>query len=157
MDGITQYLLTITAAAIICALISTFLKTKGSIFSVIKLLTGLFMALCAVSPFLNIKDLDFYGFMDSIHFDAQEAVCIGENMVMESTGKIIKDQVAAYILDKAATMELDIEVEVTLDSSNPPQPCAVTLKGAVSPYAKEILSQYINNTLGIAKEDQFWK
>ncbi len=157
MDGIRQYLLTITAAAVLCALINSLLKSKGSIYAVIKLLTGLFMALCAISPFLNIGDLNFNSFTDAINIEAAEVVIAGENMALESTGRIIKEQVAAYILDKAATMDLDIEVEVTLDSSNPPQPCAVMLKGAVSPYAKEILGQYINDTLGIAKEDQFWK
>jgi len=54
-------------------------------------------------------------------------------------------------------MDLNIDAEVILDDSSPPKPCSIILKGAASPYAKEILGQYINDTLGIAKEDQLWK
>ncbi len=153
---IRQYLLTVTAAALICAIVNTLTGPQGTVKAVIKLLSGLFLAASVISPWVQIGPLDFSDFSDAFHSEAADAVFAGESAALDGMAEIIKQRTAAYILDKAESLELDIEVEVTLDSSNPPQPCAVTLTGGASPYAKEILRVYIEENLGIAKENQLW-
>ena len=53
-------------------------------------------------------------------------------------------------------MDLDISVEVVLDAANDQIPSTVAIIGNVTPYAKETLSNYIENTLGIRRENQKW-
>lgn len=157
MGDVQQYLLTVTAAAMVCAVVNTLSGPKGTVKAVLKLLTGLFLALSVISPWLDIGQLNLSSFTDDLQNEAVDAVSLGETMALDSVGRIIKEKTAAYILDKAESLGLDIVVEVTLDSSNPPQPCAVKIDGATSPYAKDILMQYIEDNLKIAKENQSWE
>ena len=156
MENIRQYLITVTAAATIAAIINSILGKKGTCAAVVKVLTGLFVAISVISPLLNIKIEQTKSFAKDLEKEAQYAISAGESAALSSVEEIISNEVSAYILDKANTMGLDIEVEVFLNDGYPPQPYSVTIKGDVSPYAKEILGQYIKDNLGIRKEDQKW-
>lgn len=156
MGNVKQYLLTVTTASLICAVVKTLSGSKGAVKSVLQLLSGVFLALTVVSPWLNLSDLDLSTYIGALQNESIVAVSLGESMAEKSTGEIIKDKTTAYILDKANSMDLDVEVEVTLDGSDPPQPCAVSIKGSASPYSKEILKEYIESNLGISKENQSW-
>jgi hypothetical protein len=109
-----------------------------------------------VSP---LRDIDFAiytdyfsGFME----EAQTAVQEGENFAFEELSKRIKEETEAYILDKAVSLGAAVSVEVSLTGSTPPTPNKITIKGAVSPYVKKVLSGYIKEQLGIPEEAQIW-
>ena len=157
MDVMVRYLLTVVSAAIICAIAKNITGRKSAISGVVRFLCGLFLVYCIISPWYQLYDLDLNSFIDSMRTDAGDAVSVGENMAYESAADIIKSKTQAYILDKADSMDLDISVEVTLDESTPPQPCALKITGEVSPYGKKVLSQYIEDNLDIPKEDQIWE
>ena len=156
MEQIRQYLLSVIAAAILCGIVNTIIGKKGAYFAIVRLICGLFMALTVISPLVKIQLNDLTDYVNGLSWQANTAVANGEAMALDEMGAIIKAQTEAYILDKAVSMELDIDVEVTLSSEMPPIPCTVTVKGAVSPYAKEVLRKYIANDLGIPEEDQLW-
>ena len=80
----------------------------------------------------------------------------GKSMAANQVADIIKSQSEAYILDKANRMGLEISVEVELDNDNNSIPSSVCISGNISPYAKKVLSEYITDCLGIAKENQKW-
>ena len=157
MGEIPRYLLSIVVAALICAIVKNIVGNKGIISGVIRFLCGLFLVYCVISPWYQFTNVDFSSLIDSLNVDASAVIADGENMAYEKAADIIKTKTQAYILDKARVMDMDISVEVTLNDSNPPQPCAVKLTGETSPYGKKILSQYIEDNLGIAKEDQIWE
>jgi len=156
MDNIRQYLLTVTAAALICGIVTVFRSKQGTFNAVLKLCTSLFLVLSVISPWLNVRILDFKTYAEGITQDAQSAVNDGEIFAQQQMSTIIKEQAETYILDKATSMGLKLEVEVKLDSSDPPLPMAVTVTGPVSPYTKARLSQCITDDLGIPKEKQEW-
>ena len=54
-------------------------------------------------------------------------------------------------------MGLKIGVEVELDEAKYSVPSGVIFTGSVSPYAKEVLSTYVEDNLGIVRENQKWK
>ena len=156
MGDIRQYLLTIITAAIICAVVNTIMENKGTITAITKMLTGLFLTVAVVSPLVSVQLSDFSGYVRGLDAAANEAVSRGEEMAQNATAAIIIEKTEAYILDKAASLELNIEVEVRLSSTNPLTPETVYLKGSISPYAKECLRQYISNDLGIPGENLIW-
>lgn len=157
MDSIRQYLLSVAAAAIICGIAIGLSGKKSAYSTIVKMLTGLILAVTVIAPLANMKLMDFSDYIDGLSIEADDAVLEGEIMAREATASIIKSNIEAYILDKAASMDLNIEVEVTLSSTSPPGPSAVLITGAVSPYSKEVLMQYIATDLGIPKENQAWK
>lgn len=156
MDGIRRYLLTVTAAALVCAIAGTLFDKKSAPAAVIKLLCGLFMTFCVISPCMDLELMDFSAFTGSFSDEAAAAVSDGKSMAFNARADIIKEQTRTYILDKAQTLNLEIDVEVILDSSDIPAPCAVILRGAASPYGKEVLGQYIESNLSIPKENITW-
>ena len=74
----------------------------------------------------------------------------------QEQAKIIKEQSQAYILDKAVSLGADISVAVTVSETTPPTPIEITVKGAVSPYVKTVLKDYLKEQFGIPEEAQKW-
>lgn len=156
MDGLKSYLLSVVCAAMICAVVYILAEKKSAHCALIRMISGLYMALTLISPIVNIKLTDYADYFSGFRADAQTAVTSGETAALNELRSIIKSQAEAYILDKAVSLDTVLNVEVKLNNENPPIPCSVILTGSVSPYSKDVLSRFISNDLGIAKEDQIW-
>lgn len=155
MESIRSYLLTVTAAALVCGIVTKLIH-KGTLGALMKLLTGLFMALTVVSPLLQLR-LD--GMKDvtlDIQYAASDAAAVGENLAYQELETIISGQTRAYILDKAEALGLTLEVQVKVAGEPYPVPVGVSLRGNVSPYARDVLTDYIAENLAIPVEAQKW-
>ena len=155
MDSIRQYILSISAAALLCSIVKALVGKKTGNGMVVELICGTFMAVTLLSPWLdwNIQDITLY--TDGIKSDAATISELAQERTEAEIRKIIKDESEAYILDKASSMEMDITVEVILQETDPIPVCAV-IAGNVSPYNRTVLSQYIENTLAITEDAQVW-
>jgi hypothetical protein len=156
MDGLREFVVHISATAMICALVVRITQGNSTIKRIIKLLCGVVMAISIVQPIkqMNMIDIDDVGarFQD----EAAQAVQLGKNTAMETWNESISQGVEAYILEKAKTMKVDLGVEVELSKDEIPVPVGVSLTGNVSPYAKSVLSDTISQELNIPKEKQIW-
>lgn len=157
MEAVRQYLLSVTAAAIVCSIINRVIGKTGTYAAIVKLITGLFLVFTVISPFAKLQITDLPAYMDSLTVDADLVVKDGQQTARDAVREIIKAEAEAYILDKAAALDLTVEAEVIVSDTDIPQPCAVTLRGSASPYAKQRLQQLIANDLGIPEEKQTWK
>ncbi len=157
MENIKAYIMSIVAAAIICGVTRGLLNEKTTIGQAGRLLSGILMAITILSPLTTISFRNITDYFEGISVEADKYVDDGKTAAKDSIAGIIKSQVEAYILDKANRMGLEISVEVELDASNNAVPCGVTVTGKLSPYAKEVMSTYMEENLGIAKENQRWK
>lgn len=156
MESIRQYILSVIAAALFCGIINSFISDKKASGKIIKLASGLFMALTLVAPWTKLDITSISDFTQDISADAQAVVSSGEEAAQIYMGEIIKQQTESYILDKAFSLGLDVEVAVCLSGDTPPKPASVTITGTVSPYSKSILSRFIENDLAIPEENQSW-
>lgn len=149
-----QYLLSVVAAAVISGIVTKLLGSKGTQGAVGKLAAGLFLAFTIISPLrtFTISDLDCF----DVSTAAQSAVEEGKTMSAQALRQSIKQRCEAYILDKAQSLNVELEVAVELSEDEIPSPTAITLKGNVSPNAKAKLTQMISEDLGIPKEEQEW-
>ena len=153
MEG---YILSVVASAVICSGLRALFGSKGSTAALLQTICGIYMALVLVVP---LKDIDFSVYTDyfsGIMEEAEAAAEEGENSALQELSKRIKEETEAYILDKAVSLGADVSVEVSLSGSTPPTPNQITVKGAVSPYVKKVLSGYIEEQLGIPEEAQTW-
>ncbi len=156
MDGIRQYLLRLICAALVCGMATGLLGKKGALGATVKLITGIFMILTLVSPFLNFRIGDLSDYLENISTGGNGLVADGQRDAAAALEKIIKEKTEAYILDKAKSFGAELTVEVRLEGSELPVPCGVTLHGSISPYGKRQLSTLIAGELGIAMEEQTW-
>ncbi len=153
MDTIRDYLISITAAAIITGLAAVLTKNSGSISSIIKLLAGLFMTVTILTPIIQLPLSSFQLYLDEISYDADYASTAGKSAADEEIEKIIIERTRAYILDKADDFGAGLDVDVIVKDLIP---CSVNISGPVSPSAKSQLSRYISENLGIPLEAQNW-
>ena len=147
----------IVAAAIVCAVARGLLGKKTATGRVAALVSGILMAITVLAPLGTITFSGISDFWDDLSVDADRYVEKGISLAEKQEADIIKYQSEAYILDKANRMGLQIAVEVELDEHNKNSPCGVVITGDISPYGQMQLGSYIEDTLGIAKENQKWK
>ncbi len=150
-----NYVISIVACAIICSIACSIFDNNGSTGRIIKILTGILMTLTILIPLKNFDSYKISGYFNSASVEANKYVEEGKKDFRNNVTDIIKSRTEAYILDKANSMELDISVEVEL-SDEDSIPCGIKVTGSVAPYEKNILSDYIEETLGIPKEHQKW-
>lgn len=156
MERIGAYLLQVTAAAVICGVLKTIVGQKGTTASLVRILCAVFMTLTILSPLAGIDperwSVSFADFGD----DAKAVVEEAKLSVQKELATDIKERTEAYILDKAKSFGMAISVEVSLSSERIPTPSSVRITGAVPPYAKERLSLWLREELGIPLEEQEW-
>lgn len=156
MEGIRQYIVSVTAAAILCAVLRQLLPEKGLTSSLLKLVSGIFLAFVVISPVKNVDIDSFTVYVDAISLEGESLSAEGEDMAADAMACIIKDRTEAYILDKAKSLNASLAVEVELSADSLPVPETVRLNGTVSPYARSVLETMLAEELGIAKENQIW-
>lgn len=156
MEAVAEYLLSITAAGIVCAVVRNLLGEKHTSGKIIHAVTGVFMAITVFSPILHFQINDLEDYFQEFRSSAQDAVNNGTEMATGAMADIIKQQTESYILDKAASIGAEVDIEVKMSDTNPPVPKEVILSGSVSPYDKSILKQYITENFSIPEENQKW-
>lgn len=155
MEFLRQYVLSIVAASMIGGVVMGFLQ-GGTIKQLLKIICGLFLAFMVISPIqkLDLQDLPVVGEEDAMA--GEEIAAMGEEMAAEAMADIIKSETEAYILDKAAQLNVSLEVQVTVSDGDVPVPVEATLQGSISPYARQQLEAVLTRELGIPKEHQIW-
>lgn len=156
MDNVRQYLISIIAAAMFSSIATLIAEKNGTLSTSIKLITGLFLTLTIIAPLINVRVGDITTYFSDVESQAESLALHGEDIAIAETKDIIKNNLEAYILDKASALGLDIQAEIFMSEGDLYAPLFVTLKGAVSPYAKRRLEQIISDDLDIPKENQTW-
>ena len=155
MEAIREYLLSITAAGILCSVVKRILGEKGTSASVGKLITALFMVITVISPIKHLLSIDDIDFSLQFRQEAKNVVQDGENYASVSIRKVIEERTEAYILEKAKDIGAEIDVTVYLTEDVYPIPYRVRISGYVSPLQKLTIRKCLEE-LGIAEEDQEW-
>ncbi|MBR4972417.1 MAG: hypothetical protein IKY59_05545 [Oscillospiraceae bacterium] len=153
---ISQYVRSVTGAALIGAMVLRLLEGKGSAAGIGKIMVGIFMALTVIAPITQVELSDFWLWIPDVRLDAQASVEDGKTITKNALALSISNRVEAYILDKAAQMDVSLTVQVELSDDTIPVPVRIQLQGNASPYAKNRLQNIIRDELGIDKENQIW-
>lgn len=156
IGAVRGYLLRITAGSFAGAVLLAALP-KGTPRRVAAMLCGLLMLLLALSP---LAELDYDSLAEAIsrlELEKEEARTGIEIQNQELVASIISDRVQTYILDKAASLGMQISVELEMQTrSSTPYPSGVTIRGAATPAQKQQLQTYLEQTFAIAPERQTW-
>lgn len=157
MEGIRKYIVSVVAAAVICAVVKLLIDQKSAPGAVVKLIAGLLLTVTVIGPITNIQFTDLSKYIEDFTLSADAAVETGTAYAAENTAVIIKGRTQAYILDKAQLLGADVQVDVILSDESVQRPCSVVVTGNLSPYAKQKLISIIAQDLGIPEENQTWQ
>lgn len=156
MEGVREYLLSVTAGAMLCGVLKNLVGEKGALSGLYRLICGLFLCFLVISPLAQVSVSDFQNFTGDILEKGRQAADAGEEANEATLRQIITDETRAYIMDKAQTYGADIQVEVVLSEDDPPVPKACTITGSLSPYARQQLKKILIQDLGIPEEKHVW-
>lgn len=148
-----EYLLSVTAAAIICAVIPRLIP-KSKPRELVKLLGGLLLTLTILRPIAQVDLSIVSEFEIPFAADASYYRSMGEKEAETALAECITEKTEAYILAEAERLQAQIHVTVMLDEEN--LPCEVILDGNASPSARERLEAFLESNLAITKEHQIW-
>ena len=148
-----EYILSVTSAALLVS-IARVIAGEGAMGKLVKLISGLFMAVTVLSPVVELELPDPAGWLEDHLEEGRAAAEAGEVMAKDYSEDIISAELEAYILDKAAALGGAVSAEVRLDESGLPE--TVTLSGVLTPAQKAELSRIIAEELGIGEEAQIW-
>ena len=156
-QSLRDYLLSLVVGSFVTSVVLA-LVPKGSIRRAAAFTCGLFLCLCALSPVMEINYESIALSLSRLQIQAEQARTGIEVKNRELVSAIIKQNTQAYILDKAESMGLDVEVEIGMkDTGDGPYPYLVTITGAVTQSQKNSLMQMITDQFSIAPERQVWK
>ena len=155
METLGAYILSVTAAAILCAAIIK-LGGKGSHGPLLKLMCGIVLTTVILKPIATVAPINLTRYLKQLDADAAGAVEAGIQYSETQLRRRISSELESYILDKAGELGMVIHVELTLDDQQP-IPAAVTITGAASPYAKAAMTEILTTELGIPIEGQVWR
>ena len=156
MEFISGYIMKLLAVSLICGAAVQLLGSKGSMGPLIRLIAGLFMTVTVISPWAQVRIQHMSDYFEDVSSGSGQIVVAGEEQAREMLVSIIKERTQAYILDKANSYGAELAVEVSVDGSDTPVPCAVQISGSISPAGKKALSNMIRQELGIPLEEQTW-
>lgn len=155
MEAIRQYALSLICGAVMVGILLD-ISEKTGFRKQIRLVCSIFLAALLLRPLLSIRFPETARFADTYLSQARSAAAQGENIRAHSLASIIRQETEAYILKEARAIGADVEVQVELDSGNPPAPMAVTLRGTFDASSETRLSGLLEEELGIPKEHQTW-
>lgn len=154
MDALRQYIFSIISAALICGILSR-LTQNGAAKEFIRLICGIFLAVIVFRPLSQIDfDVLISDFYTSQTQTAEELAVSGEKMAEQAMAESIKARYESYILDKAAELNTELTVAVTVNEEY--VPVYAELNGEITPYARRQLEYILESDLGITKENQLW-
>ena len=156
MENIARYILSVTAAALLLGILQTIAGKKGTQAVLLQLIGGLFLTFTVISPIVNIEADEILDLPWAFTLQGSTIAEQGQSYSRNQLRRIIKDRTEAYILDKALTLQAQLQVEVMLSQDEVPVPTSVRLQGSVSPYARNVLQQWLQDDMAIPKEHQIW-
>ena len=119
MDAIRRYVMTLTAAAMLCALVKAVTAGRKGQEKILGLVCGIFLLATALGPLGLIRLPDLSDPTAQARMEASQAAGQAEAETKRQMTAIISEEAATYILDKADALGLQLEVQVELDGESP--------------------------------------
>ena len=155
MEAIRQYALCLICGALIVGILQD-ISEKTGFSKQLRLVGSIFLTGVLISPLVSLRLRSLPQLDSQYQLQAEEAAAQGEKIRIQSMSSIIREECEAYILKEARDIGADVEVQIELDTSYPPAPSAVTLRGSFDADTETHLSRLLSEKIGIPKERQTW-
>lgn len=154
MQALGEYIVSVSAAAFVCAIAGS-LMPKGPSREILKLVCGLFLAFTVIQPVSHMEIPELSELTEGLTAEGDSASAAGEEMMEQAIRESIKEQLEAYILDKAESLGLTVSAEIRLHPDTH-YPKTVHLTGDAAPVLRQKLTEALSEDLDINQEDILW-
>ena len=159
MDVLKNWVLSLTAGALACSLVSA-LAPKGKSGAALRLVCGLVTAALLLGPLRSFDFAAYAGQLAALRTEGEALSADAEETARRARLTVIGESCCAYISDKAAGLGitgLRVRVTVTEDAeTGEARPYSAELGGEAADAEKAELSRWIEGELGIPRERQDW-
>jgi stage III sporulation protein AF len=153
-----EWVRAIAGTAMICAAASA-LTPKGKVRNVVRLVCGVVLIIALLNPLLG-KSLPGLSLdMAEYRKRAEDIIGAAEEKENGLSRSIIEDELAAYILDKAKSLDVEVwsvEVSAKWGDEGCWYPYEVYIIAELPLREKYLLSNSIEAELGVPEERQYW-
>ena len=156
MERIEAYILSVCAAALVCAIATGIGGKDDAAGRLTKMAAGLVLLFTVMQPVAQVKLRDPGDFWNGLKLEAMDEADAGQLQTNNALAQRIKQQYEAYILDKAALHGAKLRVEVVLSDDPLPKPEKALLQGDASPYLRARIGAMLEQDLGITGDNQIW-
>lgn len=153
MGDVRQYVLSLTATALLGGILLSVVP-GGAAGKILRLVCGILLTVTALEPLSHLHLPDPDALTGEYRQQAEAASAMGQEMALREAHEGIQNALEAYILDKAAELDADIDPKFILEDTG--MPVSVRLEGKISPEKRQQLQSMITNDLGIPGEAQKW-
>lgn len=153
MEDVGTYILRVVTATMITGVLFS-LSQRSHFRSVLHFVCGLFLSGVVLQPLSGGIPEITLNWTENATQKAAELAREGSQAAQSAMEDIITGKLEAYILDKAASLDTSVEVEVQLNGDQLPE--SVRVKGDVTASARRELEKLLEEELGIPKENQAW-
>lgn len=156
---IKQWIFSVTAVAMLAAL-AEYMTPQGPVKKIGRLTQGLVLFFVVVQPILGLDYSTAASALSQWRLDSsgyETSVETGNFFLMR---RLIEEETAAYIQDKAAQRGIDCRVEVVCaaeDAQSYPYPAQAMVRGSFTPKQREELSRLIEGDVAIPPSSQFFE
>lgn len=154
----SQWIRAIVGAALICAAASA-LTPKGKVKNVLKLLCGIVLITAMINPIINQNLPALSMDISEYRKQADEISGSAEEKENSLSRTIIEDELEAYILDKAESLDVklqSVEVSVKWGDEGCWYPYEVHLTADIPQMKQKLISNSIEAEMGVPDERQYW-
>jgi len=157
-DFAGEWIRAIAGAALICAA-ATALTPKGKTKNVLKFICGIVLICAMVNPIIKQDFPSMSLEMSKYRSDADDIIASAEEKENKLSRTIIENELEAYILDKAQSLNMQLEsVEVSAKWGDEGcwYPYEVSITANIPQRERMLISNCIEAELGVPKERQNW-
>lgn len=154
-DGIREYIISIIAASVVCAICKG-ITSKSASSKIVHILCGIFLLFTFLGPLKKIDLLDMTGVFRWNESISTDAVQRGEALTHSAMAEIISAEIASYVLERADALGAEVRIQVVLNDEDIPAPVGIELEGQVSPYVRSQLEAFIQENIGLGREAIRW-
>lgn len=153
IEAVREWITAVIAVTMLIFVVQTLIP-EGTTRQLASFIGGLILMLTLLQPLRRLQvdnwEIDLSAYEDEIAQRREEL----EQAQKEELSTLIEERTAAYISDKAESMDLsvNVRVETKADAQGIPVPHAVTIHGTYS----EELTQWMERELGLPAERQVW-
>ena len=156
MDFMRSWLTGIACAAIIIAVADS-LTPPGTVKKVGRLTGGLVLMLAVVRPVVSLDYAAMAAALAEYRWGQEESIQVGSGLGDDLMESIIEERTGAYILDKAAQLDIPctgVEVLCQTGENGLPYPAEVTVWGVQNQEDQAVLAQMVEGELAIPVQNQ---